>query len=49
MAGIGPARRKALLKQFGSIEGIKEASIEEIAAIPGINEALAIAVKSGLE
>ena len=49
IAGIGPARRKALLKQFGSIEGIKEASIEEIATIPGINEALAIAVKSGLE
>ncbi len=47
--GIGPARRKALLKQFGSIEGIKEASIEAIAQIPGINEALAIAIKSGLE
>ena len=47
--GIGPARRKALLKQFGSIEGIKEAPIEAIAQIPGINEALAIAVKSGLE
>ena len=47
--GIGPARRKALLKQFGSIEGIKEASIEDIAKIPGINDAMAIAVKSGLE
>ncbi len=47
--GIGPARRKALLKHFGSIEGIKEASIETISQIPGINEALAIAIKSGLE
>ncbi len=47
--GIGPARRKALLNQFGSIAGIKNASIEEISSINGINEALAIAVKSGLE
>ncbi len=49
IAGIGPARRKELLKQFGSIDGIKNATIEEISALPGINEALAISVKSGLD
>jgi excinuclease ABC subunit C len=31
--GIGPARRKALLKHFGSINNIKEASIEALRAV----------------
>jgi excinuclease ABC subunit C len=47
--GIGPARRKALLTRFGSIEGILNASIEELTQIPGITETLAQALKSGLE
>jgi excinuclease ABC subunit C len=47
--GIGPARRKALLTRFGSIEGILNASIEELSQIPGITETLALAIKSGLE
>jgi excinuclease UvrABC nuclease subunit len=34
--GIGPARRKALLNAFGSIDGIKDASAEKIAEIKGI-------------
>jgi excinuclease ABC subunit C len=47
--GVGPARRKALLGKFGSIEGILAASVEEIAAIPGITPDLAQAIKTGLE
>jgi len=47
--GIGPARRKALLKAFGSIEGIQQASVEEISALPGINAQLAQLLKDGLE
>jgi len=47
--GIGPARRKTLLKAFGSIEGIQKASVEELALIPGINIQLAQALKEGLE
>jgi len=47
--GIGPARRKTLLKAFGSIEGIQKASVEELALIPGINILLAQALKEGLE
>jgi excinuclease ABC subunit C len=47
--GVGPARRKALLGKFGSIEGILAASVEEIAAIPGIIPDLAQAIKTGLE
>jgi excinuclease ABC subunit C len=46
---VGPARRKALLGKFGSIEGILAASVEEIAAIPGITPDLAQAIKTGLE
>ena len=47
--GVGPARRKALLIKFGSIEGILAASMEEIAAIPGITPDLAQVIKTGLE
>lgn len=46
--GIGPKRKKALLRKFGSMEGIKEASIEEIASTPGMNKKLAQKVKSYL-
>jgi excinuclease ABC subunit C len=46
--GIGVARRKALLAQFGSIDGILEASIDDLAAIPGINRALAQTIKENL-
>jgi len=47
--GIGPARRRALLQQFGDIESIRQASLEELVAVPGINEEIARAVQSGLE
>ncbi|MBL8100771.1 MAG: excinuclease ABC subunit UvrC [Anaerolineales bacterium] len=47
--GIGPTRRKALLKHFGSIDKIKEASIEELSAVKGMNETAAKNVKANLE
>jgi excinuclease ABC subunit C len=47
--GVGPARRKALLGKFGSIDGILAASVEEIASIPGITPDLAQVIKTGLE
>jgi len=47
--GIGPQKRKALLKHFGSIKAIKTASEEEIAKVNGINQELAISIKSFLE
>jgi excinuclease ABC subunit C len=46
--GIGPRRRKALLKKFGSIEAIKEASSEELSQTEGITLALAQRVKEYL-
>ena len=35
--GVGPARRKALMRHFKSIEEIKNASVEELAALPELN------------
>ena len=43
--GIGPAKKKALLEKFGSVEKIKEASIEELMQVKGISEELAIRIK----
>lgn len=43
--GIGPRRKRALLKTFGSIEGIRQASIEELAAVPGMTRKAAEEVK----
>ena len=48
--GIGPKKRKALLKAFGnSIDAIKNASVEDLTAVAGINDTLAEAIKIGLE
>jgi excinuclease ABC subunit C len=44
--GIGPKRKRALLKAFGSIEGIRRASIDEIAAVPGMTRKLAEELKN---
>lgn len=46
--GIGPRRRRALLKAFGSLEAIRSASVEELAAVPGMNRAAAEQVKAHL-
>jgi excinuclease ABC subunit C len=47
--GIGPKRKRALLKEFGSIEAIKEASLEELSQTQGITRALAQKVKEYLK
>jgi excinuclease ABC subunit C len=47
--GIGPAKRKALLQHFGSIDKIKDATLDDLAGVPGINANLAGAIKSHLE
>lgn len=47
--GVGPAKRKALLKEFGSIEEIKLADLDQLAAVDGINLELATVIKSSLE
>jgi excinuclease ABC subunit C len=46
--GIGPKRKKALLKKFGSVKAIREADVDEIAATVGFTRALAERVKAEL-
>ena len=47
--GIGPTRRKSLLKHFGSMDKIREASVEELSAVPGMNQSAAELIKANLE
>ncbi len=42
--GIGPRRRKALLKRFGSLKAIRQATVDELAAVEGMNRPAAEAV-----
>ena len=42
--GIGPTRRKALLKHFHTLQAIREATLEELLAVPGMNRPAAEAV-----
>ena len=46
--GVGPSRRKALLKAFGSLGAIRMASVEQLAAVPGVPRTVALAVKENL-
>lgn len=48
IAGLGPARQKALLSHFGSVKRIRQASAEQIAQVPGIGTALAATIKETL-
>jgi excinuclease ABC subunit C len=46
--GIGPARRRALLRVFGSVQGVREATVEQVAAVPGFGPAIARRVLTAL-
>jgi excinuclease ABC subunit C len=48
VAGLGPARRKALLNHFGSLKKLRAATEDEIAAVPGMGPQLARAVVQAL-
>ena len=46
--GIGPKRKRALLRQFGGVQGIRDASIEELATTKGMSKSLAKKLKEYL-
>ena len=48
ISGLGETRRKALLRHFGSVKRLKQASVEEIREVPGIGAALAATIHTTL-
>ncbi len=48
LPGIGQARRKALIARFGGLAGVREASVDQLAEIPGIGRELAEKIHSAL-
>jgi excinuclease ABC subunit C len=46
--GLGQARRTALIKHFGSVKKLKQASMDEISAVPGVGRRTAEAVRTAL-
>ena len=49
VSGVGPAKKRALLKKFGSVRGMREAGAEDLAAVAGVGPALAKRIKDALE
>ncbi len=49
ISGIGQVKKQELLKRFGDVEKIKEAKLEELTKIKGINEKLARTIKAELK
>jgi excinuclease ABC subunit C len=46
--GLGPTKSKALLKHFGSVRALREASVESLQEAPGIGPALAASISTAL-
>jgi len=42
--GVGPTRKRALLNHFGSAKGVSRAGLDDLAAVPGISQAMAEAI-----
>jgi len=49
ISGVGPARRRTLLETFGSLAGVRLATVDEIAAVPGFSVRLAERVLTALK
>jgi excinuclease ABC subunit C len=49
LPGVGPARKRALLRVFGSAKGVRNATVDEIAAVPGIPRGLAERIRAHLD
>jgi excinuclease ABC subunit C len=47
--GVGPARRKALLRHFGSLKRMRTATVEELTQVPGVTIAMAEAIQQAVQ
>ena len=47
--GVGPAKKRALLRKFGSVKGMREATEAELAGVAGVGPALAERIKQAIE
>ncbi len=47
--GVGPAKKRALLRQFGSVRAMREAPVSDLAAVAGVGTALAERIKVAIE
>lgn len=47
--GIGPKRRRELLQHFGGLQGLRQAGVQEVMQVPGINEQLAERIVGALQ
>ena len=48
VTGIGPKRKRTLLRRFGSLQGIRDASVDDIASVPGLTRSIAIRLKQAV-
>ena len=45
VTGLGPKRKRMLMRRFGTLKGIREAAVDDLASVPGITRSLAIRLK----
>ena len=48
VSGIGPKRKRMLMRRFGTLTGIKEAELDDLASVPGMTRSLAIRLKQSI-
>ena len=47
--GVGPTKKRALLRRFGSVRAMREAPVSDVAAVAGVGNALAERIKQAIE
>ena len=45
VTGIGPKRKRMLMRRFGTLKGIREAAVDDLASVPCMTRSLAIRLK----
>ncbi|HYU83098.1 MAG TPA: helix-hairpin-helix domain-containing protein, partial [Candidatus Polarisedimenticolia bacterium] len=47
--GVGPTKKRALLRRFGSVRAMREAPVSDLAAVAGVGNALAARIKQAID